>query len=145
MTWIQNNTLKRQNVYDSNAFKKCKKWCHNLTYIVVIYIQVICKRFAVGTGISIAFRFCKIREYYNSITSRLRLWLKYKTLRLISNYSYKRCDGIQDNTICKMQSAYYLRSFNITSFERGKTMSIHDWVGNCPIDKNPMLVHAYTF
>ena len=130
---------------NSMLLRKCKKWCHNLTYIVVIYIQVICKRMALGTGISIAFRFCKNREYNNSITSRLRLWLKYKTLRLISNYSYKRCDGIQDNTICKMQSVYYLRSFNITSFERGKTMSIHDWVGNCPIDKNPMLVHAYTF
>ena len=128
---------------NSMLLRKYKKWCHNLTYIVVIYIQIICKRIAVGTGISIAFRFCKIREYNNSITSRLRLWFKYKTLRLISKYSYKRCDGIQDNTICKMQSAYYLRSF--TSFERGKTMSIHDWVGNCPIDKNPMLVHAYTF
>ena len=86
MTWIQNNTLKRQNVYDINAFTKCKKWCHNLTYIVVIYIQVICKRIAVGTGISIAFRFCKIREYNNSVTSRLRLWLRYKTLRFVTKY-----------------------------------------------------------
>ena len=82
MTWIQNNTLKRQNVYDINAFKKCKKWCHNLTYIVVIYIQVICKRIAVGTGISIAFAFCKIHWYNDYFISRLRLWLKHKTLRL---------------------------------------------------------------
>ena len=82
MTWIQNNTLKRQNVYDINAFTKCKKWCHNLTYIVVIYIQVICKRIAVGTGISIAFAFCKIHWYNNSFISRLRLRYKHKTLRL---------------------------------------------------------------
>lgn len=36
----EHNTLKCQNVYNSNAFKKCKKWCHNLTYIVVICIQI---------------------------------------------------------------------------------------------------------
>ena len=37
----EHNTLKCQNVYNSNAFKKCKKWCHNLTYIVVICIQIL--------------------------------------------------------------------------------------------------------